>query len=536
MKIRIGTTDADISVARAQALAGQLEDLGHQTQIMTYPNLGEAESIDQLRLGILRDDVDMVIHRLNRLPQKDVTGLVIAAVPLRDSNSDVLVARDRLTLSGLPDGAVVATGSRLRQAQLDQLHPGLTYVPLEPDLTTVLQRVRDGEIDALVTSSADIQALGRDEDVTDVLPTLTTPGQGALGYECRENDQDLVKVLETFDHQDTRVAVTAERAALAALDVSDEVSVAARAQRSGVLALRVDVVPHNGSRKLSVQLGMPTSEFHARIIGKRAAEALRRMGAEQIGRDLPADEGNAERPRPTKVSEARVLVAREEGPVTKELREAGATVESVTLQRRDVLNVSEDRLEGADWVAFTSERAVASVEDLGWKLPESARIAAVGRGTAAELERLGYTVDLVPEDVSDIDVLLEIWPDGEGTVKVPGSALLAPHFIPGLEAKGYDAELIPVYTLTQVPHAPVEIRHAWSEGQYDAIVVLSGSNALAVGQLLGWRADVPVIAVGESSTRVLDRAGVPIAAHIDSYQGSDIIDALRQALELTDEE
>ena len=146
---------------------------------------------------------------------------------------------------------------------------------------------------------------------------------------------------------------------------------------------------------------------------------------------------------------------------------------------------------------------------------------------------MGYHVDLVPEGAAGVPALLDIWPtgDGTGTVLVPGSALLAPGFISGLHAKGWKAQLIPVYTMQLLREAPADIREMWEEGAFDAVIVTSGSNAIAVGRLLGWHPDVLVVAIGDSATKVLERAGIKIAGSTEDYSSTEVLRLLREVIE-----
>ncbi|MDO5735816.1 MAG: uroporphyrinogen-III synthase, partial [Propionibacteriaceae bacterium] len=532
MKIRVGAKRSDVSMARADGLVQELREQGHEVEIVLLPNTGDRESIGQLRLGLLRDDFDVAIHRLNRVPTESVAGLTLAAIPQRGDGRDAVCVRDGLTLAELPPGAVVATDGELRHGNIRRLRSDLEFEDLQASLTSYLDRVAAGTLDAVVASAADIEVIGREEEITDRLPFVAAPGLGAVGYECREVDTELVELLSQFDDPDTRICVITERAARAALDVHESVSVGAFAQRSGLLTLKVEIIQHDGSQGLSVQLGMPTSEFHAIRCGHRAAEALRQRGAEQLGRapEPEPEPENAERPKTTDLRHARVLIPREEGLMSQGLRDAGMTVDAVPLQRRDVLSVSST-LEGADWVAFTSRRAVDSVRQLGWTLPRDVKVAAIGPGTADALVDLGYTVDLQPEDGWGVHALLDIWPEGEGKVFVPGSALLAPTFVAGLQAKGWAAQLIPIYTMKAVSQAPPELVEAWNDSLYDAVVIASGSSALAVSQLLGWNPDVIVIAVGESAAAVLKRVHVEVAGETGSYKPEDVVELLRAAIE-----
>ncbi len=532
MKIRVGAKESDVSVARAEHLAEQLRGLDHDVAIVLLPDTLDRESIGQLRLGLLRDDFDVAIHRMNRVPTTPVPGLVLAAIPVRGDARDALCGRDGMMLSSLPDASRIATRGPLRRGNILRSRSGMQFVDLKPSLTNCLDGVASGELDAVVASAADIVTIGRHDSITDYIPSISAPGLGAVGFECREVDTELVEVLSQFDDQDTRICVITERAAHAALDVSDAVSVGAFARRSGLLTLKVDILPHDGSPVMTAQIGMPTSEFHAVRCGHRAAESLRLRGAEKIGRE-PQPEPEAEhheRPRTSDLRHARVLIPREEGRLSQGLRDAGITVDAVPLQRRDVLSVSST-LEDADWVAFTSRRAVDSIRELGWTLPREAKVAAIGPGTADALKDLGYTVDLMPTDGWGIAALLEMWPEGTGKVLVPGSALLAPTFVAGLQAKGYVAQLIPIYTMKAINAAPPELVEAWNDSRYDAVVIASGSSALAVSQLLGWNPDVAVIAVGESAAAVLKRVRVEVAGEAKTYQSEDTVEILRQIIE-----
>ncbi len=532
MKIRVGAKESDVSVARAEHLAEQLRGQDHSVEIVWLPDTRDRESIGQLRLGLLRDDFDVAIHRMNRVPTTPVPGLVLAAIPLRDDARDAFCGRDGTMLSSLPDDSRIATQGPLRRANIRRVRSQMQFVDLRPSLTRCLDQVAAGELDAVVASAADIAAIGRQDSITDYVGSVSAPGAGAVGFECREADTELIEVLSQFDDPDTRICVITERAARAALNVSEVVSVGAFARRSGLLTLRVDIIPHDGSDVMTAQIGMPTSEFHAVRCGHRAAESLKLRGAEKIGRapEPEPEPEDQERPRTTDLSKARILIPREEGRLAQGLRDAGMSVDSVPLQRRDVLSVSST-LEDADWVAFTSRRAVDSVRELGWTLPRETKVAAIGPGTADALVDLGYTVDLQPTEGWGINALLRMWPEGTGKVLVPGSALLAPTFVAGLQAKGYAAQLIPIYTMKAIDAAPPELVEAWNDGRYDAVVIASGSSALAVSQLLGWRRDVDVISVGESAAAVLKRVHVEVAGEAATYEPSETVELLRKVVE-----
>ncbi|MFV0429850.1 MAG: uroporphyrinogen-III synthase [Arachnia sp.] len=222
----------------------------------------------------------------------------------------------------------------------------------------------------------------------------------------------------------------------------------------------------------------------------------------------------------------RVLLPREEGRLSKALRVAGVQVTCAPLQRREVLP-AHNTMPGSDWVAVTSVRTVTSLAALGWRIPDDTRIAAVGEGTKQALTQDGYEVDLVPDAVSGISALADQWPAGTGRVVVPGSALMPPTFVEALTSLGYTAELLPIYTMQMLEHAPEEILGRWQDGGFDVLLVTSPSMAMAVGKLLGYRPETPVVALGSTTAAILSRIGVEPASVSLFHDPDSVLDHLR---------
>ena len=149
-------------------------------------------------------------------------GIVVAAVPAREDPRDALVARDGLTLGELPAGARVGTGSPRRAAQLRALGLGPGDRAVRGNVDTRLRRGRRRRAGRGRARLAGLRRLGRDDEVTEILDPiqmLPAPAQGALAIECRASDDDgRARCWPPLDHPDTRAAVAAERALLAALE------------------------------------------------------------------------------------------------------------------------------------------------------------------------------------------------------------------------------------------------------------------------------------------------------------------------------
>ena len=242
--IRIGTRGSLLATTQAGTIRDQLIAGGHRAELVIITTEGDrsAKPVAEIGVGVftaaLREaiaagQVDMAVHSYKDLPTAPDERFVIAAVPRREDPRDALVARDGLVLGELPAGSVIGTSSVRRAAQLRALGLGLEIRPLRGNLDTRLNRVSSGDLDAIVVARAGLARLGRLGDVTETLEPvqmLPAPAQGALALECRAGDTGLAALLAGFDDPDSRVAVTAERTLLAALEAGCSAPVGAIAE------------------------------------------------------------------------------------------------------------------------------------------------------------------------------------------------------------------------------------------------------------------------------------------------------------------
>lgn len=243
--LRLGTRASALATSQSDWVAERLRAAGHEVELVHVRTEGDVSRASLQEIGgtgvfasALRDalrggDVDLAVHSLKDIPTAPEPGLTIAAVPEREDPRDVLVARDGLTLAELPAGSVIGTGSPRRAAQLALARPDLQVRDIRGNVGTRINLVRQGDLDAVILARAGLARLDRLADATDTLgldAMLPAPGQAALAVECREDDQELVTLLEqTLEHAPTRAAVTAERAVLAALEAGCTAPIAALA-------------------------------------------------------------------------------------------------------------------------------------------------------------------------------------------------------------------------------------------------------------------------------------------------------------------
>ncbi|MGO4582452.1 hydroxymethylbilane synthase [Arthrobacter sp. 2RAF6] len=321
MTVRIGTRASKLALTQSQQAADQLAAVGgFPVELVRIKTEGDVRTgslsqmggtgvfVAALRDALLANVCDVAVHSLKDLPTGAAPGLTIAATPKRVDVRDALCARDGLKLADLPAGARVGTGSPRRAAQLRAARPDLDVVDIRGNVDTRLGRVpglagnaedSPGDLDAVVLAAAGLERISRLDVVTEFFETdvmLPAPGQGSLAIECRTvdapgqsgsaegSDGALAQALAALNDDDTRLAVTAERAVLARLEAGCAAPVGAYAFRKGsMLYLEAVVCAVDGSKSVREKKATDgLTEVGATLLGIEVAELLLAAGAADI--------------------------------------------------------------------------------------------------------------------------------------------------------------------------------------------------------------------------------------------------------------
>ena len=305
--LRLGTRRSKLAMSQSRQVADAVSQVTGQpvelVEITTYGDVskealaqigGTGVFVTALREALLKGEVDFAVHSLKDLPTGQPDELVLAAIPEREDPRDVIVARDALKFTDLPPGARIGTGSPRRTAQLNAYARAhgldIETVAIRGNIDTRVRFVRDGELDAVVLAAAGLTRIGRIDEVTDFLSVdtvLPAPGQGALAIECTADNADLIAALGELDDPFTRVAVTAERSLLAALEAGCSAPVGALAdlladgQIVKEMRLRGVVGTTDGARTVQLSTTGPVPETYdgAMALGRELAAEMLAQGA-----------------------------------------------------------------------------------------------------------------------------------------------------------------------------------------------------------------------------------------------------------------
>jgi len=242
---------------------------------------GKGIFIKELEEALLEETIDLAVHSVKDVPTDIPSRLMFPAVCRRDDVRDCLVGS---TLANLRHGARLGTSSLRRQAQLKHLRPDLDLRDLRGNVDTRLRKVESGEYEAVMVAKAGLDRLGLSQRISEVLsPEVCMPavGQGAIAVECRLKDTEAGDLLAPLDDAETRTAIIAERALLAALQGGCQVPLGAWARiERGELLLDACVCSVDGVQY--VKQRATSSPDQAAQLGEHMARVLIEAGAQSI--------------------------------------------------------------------------------------------------------------------------------------------------------------------------------------------------------------------------------------------------------------
>ena len=214
--IRIGTRGSQLALWQANYVEEMLQkhNPGISLQRIIIKTEGDSDQKTSLSViggqgvftkaieeALLENQIDVAVHSLKDLPSKMAPGLMLGAVPERGPVEDVLVMSDGRSFMELPMGAKIATGSIRRKSQLLNKRADLEITDLRGNINTRLRKLKEEDIDAIIMARAALVRLELNEvryytfDVDEMIPAV---GQGAVGIQLREDDDEVHKLVGTI--------------------------------------------------------------------------------------------------------------------------------------------------------------------------------------------------------------------------------------------------------------------------------------------------------------------------------------------------
>ncbi|MBW1992548.1 MAG: hydroxymethylbilane synthase [Deltaproteobacteria bacterium] len=297
--VRLGTRASPLALAQSRWVESRLQ--AHHPHITTELVIikttgdklkdvplakvgGKGLFIKEIEEALLAGKVDLAVHSLKDMPAQMPAGCRLAAVPPREDWRDAFISYRYSSLQEIPPGGRVGTGSLRRRVQLLNRRPDLEVVHLRGNVDTRLRKLREQGLDAIILAAAGLNRLGLGHlprtllAAQDMLPAV---GQGALGLEIRDQDQEMQELLAFLDDPPSRLAVSAERAFLERLEGGCLVPVAALAVvQEDRLELEALISDLEGRHLLRERTSGPAAA--AADLGRSLAERLLDLGGREI--------------------------------------------------------------------------------------------------------------------------------------------------------------------------------------------------------------------------------------------------------------
>jgi hydroxymethylbilane synthase len=251
--IVIGSRGSDLALWQANYIKGKIENLGFtcviqiietkgdQIQNIGFSKMeGKGFFTKEIEEALLEKKIDIAVHSHKDLESSQPSGLCIAAVTERAAPEDVILilksSVDENAVFYFKQSAVVGTSSARRKAQLKFHRPDAKLEDLRGNVPTRIQKLRDGKYDAIILAKAGLDRLEMDLSefyvhVCEPEKFVPAPAQGALGLQCRTEDESTIQLLSNLNHIETSDCVFIERSVLAQLNGGCQLPLGVYAQK-----------------------------------------------------------------------------------------------------------------------------------------------------------------------------------------------------------------------------------------------------------------------------------------------------------------
>ncbi len=297
-ELRIGTRASQLALWQANWVKSELEKRypGITVSLVKIKTMGDkildvplaqvggkGLFVKEIEEAMLRGEIDIAVHSMKDVPTEFPEGLGLYCITEREDPRDAVISRG-VKFADLPQGARVGTSALRRQAQLLKVRPDLEMVVIRGNVETRIRKLETEKLDAVILAAAGLKRLGFTDKVTEYLSTdlsIPTIGQGALGIECRLDNEAVKETIAFFNHPDTAHAVRAERALLWRCEGGCQVPIAAYGKVAGdELTLTGFIASVDGKRSVRESITGPAVDGEK--LGIALAERLLKAGAHEI--------------------------------------------------------------------------------------------------------------------------------------------------------------------------------------------------------------------------------------------------------------
>lgn len=248
---------------------------------------GKGLFVKEIEQALLDKEIDLAVHSMKDMPYELPEGLMNGATPKRVNPQDCLIMKRGTSLDDLPQGARVGTSSLRRSSQLKHARPDLNIEWIRGNIDSRIRKLETEGFDAVVLAAAGLHRMGWTDRISAMVPidiSIPAVGQGALGIECRKDDEGVRALLAAYNDAESEWAVRAERSFLGTLQGGCQVPIGAYATvtKGNGGELLLELAGMVGTPDGRTLLKETRSGSDPEALGKEVAEALIAGGADRI--------------------------------------------------------------------------------------------------------------------------------------------------------------------------------------------------------------------------------------------------------------
>ena len=222
-------------------------------------------------------NIDIAVHALKDLPAIETDGLITDIFLERNDPKEILISKDKKKLKELEEKSVVGTSSYRREFQIKRLRSDINCKLIRGNVDTRIKKLKEGQYDAIILSSAGIKYLKLEEEISEIFPTgeiIPSAGQGIIALQCREDDQEIISLLKKINHEETYKRAHAERNILKVLEGDCETAIGVHSIIDGNnIIVEAELFSLDGSKRFYEKKIVKIDKF--REVGNEIGEILK---------------------------------------------------------------------------------------------------------------------------------------------------------------------------------------------------------------------------------------------------------------------
>ena len=502
-KIIIGTRGSDLALWQANYTKELLEKEGHEVSIKIIQTQGDAsqkwntsfEKLEgkgfftkELEDALLAGDIDVAVHSHKDLPTENPPGLIVAGVSQREDPSELLIIRkekrDEKKKFSLALYANVGTSSGRRKAQLSSFRPDLKLSDLRGNVPTRINKLREGQYDAILIAFAGVERLGIDLSefhVEKLNPQefVPAPAQGALAWQIRESNSLLQSIFEEISDLSTETAIRLERKVLNLFDGGCQLPLGVfcepESNEDGEILFKIVVSKAKSSNEQPIHLSFETKYLEDY--------------AEKI-----VDKINSIQPRSVFVTKD----FRKHDYLPNALSRLGFSCKGKSLIEFKPIPFSETP--DCKWIFFSSKHAVKFFFEQNPQIREGVRFGCISKSTAMELRQFGFRAEFIGQS-TDTKLVGKQFSSRAGNEKV-----LFP--IAEESMQSVQNQIVKKENVINLPVYKTHLHKEKLTEKYDVVVFTSPSNVEAFFSSNQWIKGTHAVAMGDATAKSLERKGI----------------------------